>query len=1209
MAGGAAVDRTTMPLPPAALAALQRTLDAFEPRVRARGRGYAKERRIVELSVAADALTAAVEGGAVYEVAWRWIDGRWQPSCSCPVGPWCKHAYAVAWSVVRDALPRPSAPAAPPAPPRALLAAREPWQRQQAIVQLLGPAYYDLALRAADLRDILTEPDHEIVCWQLAARLAEAGLRVPPVLAPYRDREDLAGRHTERARARLRRDLVAWAERPRPVGERRLRLVLTLRRDARGSIGLTLEARLTSHRLTDAPRTPQQLQQLRTEVRAHPWLLSPEESALLECLTDAHGYPQPAPLREMLERFGGSSLLVWGDDVPPEAAILGGVVPGGPVRLRPEPARLLPSCIAKNGEAWLALRFVWPDGTERAVSDVLHFRAAGDFPGRDTVSLLVADGTFSRVVEEPPTAILERLGDADGVPIPAGERAETLARLAARYPHVATTVGAHTRFRRVTPVVLLDLRDDGWLAIRILAHAAPGWTPAQALPQEAVAFGYVPPGLWSGLHAQPPLGSNVESLGEPTASTLGEAPSPDDVWLELPDPKAVESVLRWLELLRREAGLKPARPGVEPGADDGPSWWLSASGRRLEALADAWDTRPPDVAFFGTERVRRLLLAPRAVPRIRVHPSGVDWLAVSAEWQAEGRALTEEDVAALRAATRRFVKLPTSGEWVRRDVVEAHDGAARVLADLGVEVGEGEQRLALWQLAGASEETFAALEQIGTDAETIAAVREMRRQVAAFAGLPRVEPPPGLRGELRVYQRAGLDFLAHASTLGIGAVLADDMGLGKTVQALAWIEHLRIADPDAGPSLVVCPASVVGNWAREAARFVPHLRVLVLGRGPDRHALRAEIAEHDLVVTNYALLRRDADEWATIPLRAAILDEAQNVKNPDAAVTRAALALGARHRLALTGTPLENRALDLWSIVTFANPGYLGPRAAFTARFDRPDAPPHRRALLAARLRPILLRRLKREVAPDLPDRIEERRDCELTPGQRRLYLAELKRSRDLVRDHGDDAAGLARDRIRILAALTRLRQICCHPALAGGKAALGSGKFDALFELLDPLLAEGHKVLVFSQFVRCLELLRAEMVARGHRHHMLTGETTRRDDVVRAFEADLAPCAFLLSLKAGGTGLNLTAASYVVLFDPWWNPAVEAQAIDRTHRIGQDRSVIAYRLVARGTIEERIIALQERKAAMVRDVLGEDGFARALTRADLEYLLARDVD
>ena len=291
--------------------------------------------------------------------------------------------------------------------------------------------------------------------------------------------------------------------------------------------------------------------------------------------------------------------------------------------------------------------------------------------------------------------------------------------------------------------------------------------------------------------------------------------------------------------------------------------------------------------------------------------------------------------------------------------------------------------------------------------------------------------------------------------------------------------------------------------------------------------------------------------------------------------------------------------------MNFVNPGYLRNRAQFARRFDRPDAPPHSRRLLAAKLRPVLLRRVKQEVAPDLPARIEEQRDCELTKGQRQLYLAELRRSRRLVDKLSDEPGGVGQNKIAILAALTRLRQICCHPALAGGRASLGSGKFTALVELLEPLLAEGHKVLVFSQFVRCLKLLKAELLARDVACHMLTGQTREREQVVAAFADDSRPCVFLISLKAGGTGLNLTAASYVVLFDPWWNPAVEAQAIDRTHRIGQDRSVIAYRMLMQGTIEEKIWELQQRKAALARDILEEEGFARSLSREDLAYLLA----
>jgi SNF2 family DNA or RNA helicase len=300
----------------------------------------------------------------------------------------------------------------------------------------------------------------------------------------------------------------------------------------------------------------------------------------------------------------------------------------------------------------------------------------------------------------------------------------------------------------------------------------------------------------------------------------------------------------------------------------------------------------------------------------------------------------------------------------------------------------------------------------------------------------------------------------------------------------------------------------------------------------------------------------------------------------------------------------------LWSIVDFIQPGYLGDEEHFLEAYDPRGAEIAEGAVriarrrLAAKIRPLLLRRLKKRVAKDLPDRIEQRRDCELQDEQRKLYLAELRRSREEVFKTVAEK-GLNKSKLQVLAALTRLRQICCHPRLVGNDSA--SGKTDTLFELLDPLLAEGQKVLVFSQFVQMLELLQKECVTRTIKTHTLTGQTKHRQEVVGAFQSDPDPCVFLLSLRAAGTGLNLTAASYVVLYDPWWNPAVEAQAIDRTHRIGQTQTVNAYRLISPSTVEEKIWELQQSKAQTIADVLGEEGFARSLTTTDLEYLFAED--
>jgi SNF2 family DNA or RNA helicase len=485
--------------------------------------------------------------------------------------------------------------------------------------------------------------------------------------------------------------------------------------------------------------------------------------------------------------------------------------------------------------------------------------------------------------------------------------------------------------------------------------------------------------------------------------------------------------------------------------------------------------------------------------------------------------------------------------------------------------------------------------------------------------------PKGLQAELRPYQKDGFDFLCHLTQIKLGGILADDMGLGKTLQALAWLAWLKERHAkNPKPSLVICPASVLHNWQREANRFTPNLKVLVLESGAARHNLRKQIPQHDLIVTNYALLRRDLEELQKFAFRAAILDEAQFIKNPGAQVTQSVKQLKSEYRLALTGTPLENRLLDLWSIVDFIQPGYLGNQEQFVEIYE-PRAPVAdetapveqlargektesvqriARKRLSARLRPLLLRRLKKHVAKDLPDRIEQRRDCPLGDEQRKLYLAELRRSRDQIMNAVKEQ-GLNKSKMHVLAALTRLRQVCCHPRLVGSDTA--SGKTETLFELLDPLIAEGQKVLVFSQFVQMLQLLEKECHERQITTHMLTGQTKDRQQVVSAFQGNTSPGVFLLSLRAAGTGLNLTNASYVVLYDPWWNPAVEAQAIDRSHRIGQTQTVNAYRLIAPGTVEEKIWELQQSKAQTIADVLGEEGFARSLTTTDLEYLFAED--
>ncbi|MCI0350446.1 MAG: DEAD/DEAH box helicase, partial [Acidobacteriales bacterium] len=560
--------------------------------------------------------------------------------------------------------------------------------------------------------------------------------------------------------------------------------------------------------------------------------------------------------------------------------------------------------------------------------------------------------------------------------------------------------------------------------------------------------------------------------------------------------------------------------------------------------------------------------------------------------------------ALLKPSTSPFANRPDAGRIAldTRAVEQAHE----TMADLGLDtLNVIPQRVGLEQAAALDEN---GLKRFLDNPE----IKALRARLADFEGIPSTAIPASVKADLRPYQKEGFDFLCHLTELKLGGILADDMGLGKTLQALTWLAWLRERNgKHHKPALVICPASVLHNWRREAERFTPHLKVLVLESGAARHNLRKQIPQYDLIVTNYALLRRDLEALQKFSFSAVILDEAQFIKNPTAQVTMSVKQLKATQRLALTGTPLENRLLDLWSITDFIQPGYLGNQDHFAQTYEPKgegdagaSAQRIARRRLSAKLRPLMLRRLKRQVAKDLPDRIEMRRDCELGEPQRKLYLAELRRSREQVMS-AVAQKGLNKSKIHVLAALTRLRQICCHPQLVGNDSV--SGKTDTLFELLEPLLSEGQKVLIFSQFVQMLKILEGECRQREIPTHVLTGETKERQAVVQAFQNDANAAVFLLSLRAAGTGLNLTNASYVVLYDPWWNPAVEAQAIDRSHRIGQTRTVNAYRLIAPGTVEEKIWELQQSKAQTIADVLGEEGFARSLSQTDLEYLFSED--
>ncbi|MDG1580476.1 DEAD/DEAH box helicase [Pseudomonas sp. GOM6] len=446
--------------------------------------------------------------------------------------------------------------------------------------------------------------------------------------------------------------------------------------------------------------------------------------------------------------------------------------------------------------------------------------------------------------------------------------------------------------------------------------------------------------------------------------------------------------------------------------------------------------------------------------------------------------------------------------------------------------------------------------------------------------------PPGLQAELRPYQLDGLRWMQTLRELQVGGVLGDDMGLGKTLQSLAHLLCEKHAGRLDRPALAVMPTSLIPNWLDEAARFAPELRVLAL-HGPKRAADFARLDQYDLLLTSYALLPRDLPHWRKQPLHVLLLDEAQYIKNPTSKATQAACQLEARQRLCLTGTPLENHLGELWSLFHFLMPGWLGDAKRFTQDYRTPiekQGDQARLEHLKARVKPFLLRRRKDQVAKELPAKSEIVHWVDLGQGQRDLYeTVRLAMDRKVREEIG--RKGLASSQIVILEALLKLRQVCCDTRLLRHDGAAHSAKLDSLLLMLEELLAEGRRVLLFSQFTSMLALIEAELQRRNIAYVLLTGATRDRREPVQRFQNGEVPL-FLISLKAGGTGLNLTAADTVIHYDPWWNPAAENQATDRAYRIGQDKPVFVYRLIARGTVEEKIQQLQQRKAALSAGLL-----------------------
>ena len=496
--------------------------------------------------------------------------------------------------------------------------------------------------------------------------------------------------------------------------------------------------------------------------------------------------------------------------------------------------------------------------------------------------------------------------------------------------------------------------------------------------------------------------------------------------------------------------------------------------------------------------------------------------------------------------------------------------------------------------------------------ENAAAIEAYAERFRGQADIPSVAIPAGFTATLRPYQHHGVSWLQHLREHGLGGFLADDMGLGKTAQTIAHIAIERAQGRLDRPALIVVPTSLVTNWTAELTKFCPHLRVVVL-HGLERHARRGELDGVDVVITTYTVLARDIEEMKRLPWHIVVLDEAQVIKSPDAKATKAVCQLDTRHRLCLSGTPIENNLQELWSEFAFLMPGLLGDRKGFAKRFRTPIEKNNdevRRVQLIRRIRPFLLRRTKAEVATDLPPKHTILRRINLAPEQRELYETIRGTLYDKVREQIAELSA-AQSRIVVLDALLKLRQVCCDPRLVklpSARLVDTSSKLDDLMEMIDEMIPEGRRILLFSQFTSMLDLIKPRLAAAGVKFVELRGDTRDRAEPVRAFESGEVPL-FLISLKAGGRGLNLTSADTVIHYDPWWNPAAEDQASDRAHRIGQTKSVFVYKLIAADTVEDRIVELQERKAHLANIALGEEGDITGVEIDDLEFLFAPPED
>jgi non-specific serine/threonine protein kinase len=598
---------------------------------------------------------------------------------------------------------------------------------------------------------------------------------------------------------------------------------------------------------------------------------------------------------------------------------------------------------------------------------------------------------------------------------------------------------------------------------------------------------------------------------------------------------------------------------------------------------------------FGEESLKNNRVN-RNTPRMRMSvSSGIDWFDVTTVISYGDLEVSLSEVRKAIKHRQGYVKLPDGTMGLLPEELLAQ---YRLIFSMGHETEQGVRM-------SKTQATLLELTLKNTDAVTDEEYKRRIEQLKNFTQIESHPLPANFTGELRHYQHEGFNWLYFLHDYGFGGCLADDMGIGKTVQALVFLQSLIATGHTKSASLIVMPRSILENWAREAARFTPDLKVMIHAEN-DRSDSHTSFDGYHLVLTTYGIMLRDVELFKKYKFHYIVLDEAQVVKNAVSLSARASRLLHCEHRLALTGTPVENSTEELWSLFAFLNPGQLGTQNAFREQFAIPiQRYQNEKAaqMLRALVHPFILRRTKEQVAPELPPRTERLIYCEMAPAQRKLYESTRDKYRaelmGLI-----NKSGMQQAKLKVLEGLLRLRQLANDPRLVDKTYVGESSKFEAILDAMEILREEGHKALVFSQFTSMLKLLRTSMDERKWPYLYLDGKTKNRQEMVDNFQADENIPFFLISLKAGGTGLNLTAADYVIHIDPWWNPAVERQATDRTHRIGQERPVMVYKFIAEDTVEKKILLLQEKKQALVDQLVStESGLMKSLTKEDVAAL------